>query len=91
MAVFDLVSFTALLLEHRYFITFRLAKNLSLDRHPFEGRRSYLHFSVIIGKEHLIEGDLITFFSIEPIDDDPLVLADLVLMPGYLYNGVHEH
>ena len=89
MTVLNLIAFPAFLLENTHLISLRMAEHFSFHSHPFERGGSDLNVSVILGKEHVIKGDLIAFLGIDLVNDDPLVLLYLILMASYIYDRVH--
>lgn len=90
MTMLYFITFPTLLLEDDLLVPTWMPEHLSGNGNSFQRWGADLHISVIIGKEHLVEGDLFAFFDIELIDDDPLILLNFVLVTSYLYNGVHE-
>jgi hypothetical protein len=89
MPVLDLVSFPPFLFEDGHLVALRMAEDLSLNGGAFDRRGPDLNLPIVFGQKDFIESDLFTFLGFELIHDDALVLLDLVLMAGYLYNGVH--
>lgn len=90
MPVLDLIPFATFFLEDGDLIAARMSKYFPFNGDPIQGGGADLDFPIIIlGQKDLIESDLFSFFSVELVDDDPLVLLDLVLMSSYLYDGIH--
>ena len=48
------------------------------------------YFGTVVNKKDLVKADLVSFFVLQTVHIEPLILLYLILVPCNFYDGVHN-
>ena len=85
-----MVTLAALLFEDQHFVTFQMALNRGIHGCALDCGGANGHFGPVVDEKDLIKADLVSFFVLQTVHVEPLILLYLILVPCNFYDGVHN-
>ena len=82
VTVFLAITFTAFLFKNDYFIPLHVPKHAGFDERAADIGDADGKITVILDEMYGIEGDSISFFSCQPVDEDLLTFLNFELLTG---------
>jgi hypothetical protein len=89
VALLLLIALAALLFEDQNLVTFQVIYKTGVYNCAVNNRGANFYFSAVLYQEYLGKAELCTGIAFEAVNVDLLVFLYFVLLPCYLYNGVH--